>query len=405
MGTPLNGDLSPGYCIRQSLFNNRIMITLRKKIVFTATTPFAVNAFLIPHLRALSDGFEVILCVNKNEYEFSQDFPKEVAIKQIDFKRRISFLWDIKALFQLIFFFIKVSPVSVHSITPKAGLLTMIAGFIASIPYRNHTFTGQIWVNQKGLRRNIYKFFDKVIVFLSTNVFSDSRSQNDFLVKEGIVSDYKIKTLGPGSITGVNLQKFCESECQKQKLRNTLGVSDIAIVFLFVGRVTKDKGILDLLEAYASVSSSCNFVELWVVGPDEEKLLVKNQKLSNNYKGTIRWMGKTMHPEKFMQAADILVLPSFREGFGSVIIEAAACGIPTIAYHIDGVVDAVVNNKTGLLVPLSNVSLLTSAMISLAKNDIYRKDLAKNAKKRVSKEFSENIVVRAWLSFYQTIRD
>ncbi len=181
--------------------------------------------------------------------------------------------------------------------------------------------------------------------------------------------------------------------------RGDLNVDNAAIVFLYVGRITKDKGLFDLIAAMNIVSGQYPNAELWIVGPDEagiqQDLLIQ---VGVNTK--VRWLGQTFHPEHYMAAADILLLPSYREGFGSVIIEAAACGIPAIAYKTEGVVDAIVDGQTGLLVEKFNIDKFSQAMVRLIEDATLRSQLGLAAKKRSQELFASEIIAGAWERYY-----
>ena len=365
-----------------------------------ATTPFAVNPFLTPHMVDLSKKYTVVLCVNMNAYELLPWITNTVKVVHIPFVRKMAPLTDFRNLIQLIWLVWRVKPSVIHSITPKAGLLSMMAGFINRIPNRWHTFTGQVWVTKRGLGRVLLKAFDKIIVMLSSMVFADSHSQCRYLVKEGLVRSNDISVLGEGSIAGVDLERFQVNLHIRKKIREYLGARGDACVFLFLGRLSLDKGVYDLVQAFLHLAESVGPIELWMVGPDEDGLLTDLQKNSSGCGFPIRWLGKTLEPEKYMASADVLVLPSYREGFGSVIIEAAACGNPAIAYRIDGVIDAIVDGVTGVLVEVGSVHALSNAMETLSRDVKLRTRLGRQARERAEKHFCSQTITAAWMKHY-----
>jgi len=373
----------------------------QKKICFVVTTPFTVNGFLINHLTELSKFYRLSLCINLDQYELSPKLDiSNLEIINVPLERKISLLKDLKTWLVLFWIFRLHRFDSVHSITPKAGLLAMSSAFFARIPRRFHTFTGQIWVNQAGLKRIIFKYVDLLIANCATFLFADSASQIRFLVGEGVCNPAKIFMLGSGSISGVDLSRFQSNPLIRTQLREGLSVSENDCVFLFVGRLCRDKGLFDLLTAFSKIKSERKNAVLWIVGPDEEGIVAQVKERSAELYGLVKWIGPTFSPEHYMCAADVLLLPSYREGFGSVIIEAAACHLPTIAYRIDGVVDAVIDGKTGLLVNLGNVEELMDRMELLLSNLTLRVSLGGSAKERAHRFFSSNSVTQAWLDFY-----
>lgn len=370
-------------------------------VMFVATTPFAVNAFLANHMAALSKEFRIILCTNLEAYNLVPALLNSVEVHHIPFSRRISLCTDFKSILRLTVVVRRVRPAVIHSITPKAGLLATLAGFIAGVTNRWHTFTGQVWATKRGFARIAFKTFDRLTVLFASKVFADSASQSRLLSDEGVTRDGQIAILGAGSIAGVNTSRFCPDTLSRQRLRQQVGANANACVFLFVGRQTKDKGMFDLIHSFLILSETIRDIELWVVGPDDEGLQQTLQKLAEGSGALIRWMGATPAPEHFMVAADVLLLPSYREGFGSVIIEGAACGIPTIAYRIVGVIDAIACGTSGLMVELGDTSAFVSAMRQLALDSELRLRLGNQARERAIREFSSERVTNAWLEFYR----
>lgn len=369
--------------------------------MFLATTPFAVNAFLRAHIATLSKVYPIVLCVNTHAYPLVDDVHTHAEVIHVDFARRVALWQDLKALSQLLRILVQTSPLSVHSITPKAGFLGMLAAWLMRTPCRCHTFTGQVWVTRQGISRWMLKQFDKLIALFSTQVFADSPSQCRLLESESVVRRGCISVLGAGSMAGVDLDRFHPDPDVRKSERAAAGTPASSTVFLYVGRLARDKGVFDLVAAFSDVVAKHNDVELWMVGPDEEGMLPKLKKLADHSGGRVRWIGATKAPERYMAAADIFLLPSYREGFGSVIIEAAACGIPAIAYRIGGVVDAVEDGRTGILVPERDVDSLAVAMLSLAVDDQRRGTLGRQARTRVVGEYSSTVVTAAWLGFYE----
>lgn len=376
---------------------------MRQSLVFVATTPFAVNAFLRPHLLALAETHDVTLCVNTTAYPLVEEVAHAVRVRHIHIARKIAPWQDLRALLQLLRCFLEIQPATVHSMTPKAGLLAMLAGYLAGVPLRFHTFTGQVWATRTGITRFLLKGIDGLIVRCASRIFTDSASQCRFLEDEGVVRRGGVTVLGPGSVAGVNLARFRPDPAARLTLRIETGVSDAVPVFLFVGRLVRDKGVFDLVEAFAKLNAQHKHWELWMVGPDEEGLQVMLQEEGQRRGARIRWFGPTSEPEKFMAAADVFVLPSYREGFGSVIIEAAACGIPSIVYRIDGVIDAIVDGRTGLFVDKADIQGLSDAMNRLGAESSTRKTLGEAAYLRASSEFSSTSVSTAWIDFYSAV--
>jgi glycosyltransferase involved in cell wall biosynthesis len=366
-------------------------------------TPFTANAFLLDILKVLSLRYRVFLCLNQSIYPLLPDFEDSgIRIINIPIQRKLSPLSDLKVLKSLLVTFKREKFVSVHTFTPKAGLLGMLVAYLCSVPNRLHTFTGQVWVNEYGFKRWFYKNMDRAIVFFSTQVFCDSASQGKFLQEEGVVKKSVISVIGCGSISGVNLARFHPQADQKFDIHFSQLDSQDHFNFLFVGRIARDKGVFDLVEAFMGVSQENPQARLWIVGPDEEGLRAqieyKFPKLND-----VLWMGSSTTPEVFMAKADVLVLPSYREGFGTVIIEAAACKTPAIAYRIVGVIDAIEDCRSGILVNKGDSKALELAMKSAMLNPNRTLQMGEYAYQRAVSSFCSKNVTDSWLNLYESI--
>ena len=368
------------------------------KVYFVATVDFVVNAFLLNHLKALSKRFDVTVIVSTEDPLFLAKQGVDVEVIPLNISRNIHILSDIACLIRLVSIFIKYHPCAVHSITPKAGLLAMLAAFIVRVPFRVHTFTGQVWVTSHGLKRLMLKSFDRLIAGLATFNIVDSPSQQQFLIDEKVLCKKNSVVFGLGSVSGVDLNKFKASKATFNELRHTLGISEGAFVFTYLGRLNKDKGVLDLAQAFSRIKESNAY--LLIVGPDEGGFVDEIKKINAYKLEQIRFVGFTTVPEQYLAASNALCLPSYREGFGSVIIEAAAMGVPAIASNIYGITDAVVDSQTGLLHEPRDVFGIKNKMESVLENPSLVKKLATNAKKRTVKEFDSVVITHEWLKFY-----
>lgn len=373
----------------------------RKKVCFVTTIEMTVRAFLLEHIRAMSEIYDVCVIANTENPDFLKPLEINVIVIPVVIERKIYLLHDIKALFRLYWLFRKNGFDVVHSIMTKSGLLGMVAGFLARVPNRVHTFTGQLWVTQSGFKHFFLKSIDRLLAFLATRILVDSNSQRDFIISEGIVSGAKAYVLARGSITGVNTEKFRPNSQARADIRASLGISDSDVVFLFLGRLTRDKGLLDLARAFSKVRNRYNNVDLMVVGPDEEGLRERILEICGAYSDMIYFEDYTNIPESYMAAADVFCLPSYREGFGNVIIEAAATGIPAIGTRIYGVTDTIEDGVTGLLYEPRDAEALASLMERLIKNADLRKEIGMKARTKALQDYSNEKVVSAMLDFYE----
>jgi glycosyltransferase involved in cell wall biosynthesis len=316
-------------------------------------------------------------------------------------RRKVSPLYDLTALARLFLLFRHERYAAVSSVTPKAGLLALVAATLAGVPLRIHVFTGQVWAAREGWRRRLLKLADRFMARLATHVLADSPSQRDFMVMERVAAAEKIRVLGNGSICGVDGERFRPDAGRRTVVRRAQGIPEDAPVFLFIGRLNRDKGVLDLTDAFAALGDASAW--LLVVGPDEARLREEMEHRLGPALARTRFVGYTDRPEEFMVAADVFCLPSYREGFGMVIIEAAAAGIPAIGSRIYGVTDAIEENVTGLLHRAGNAAELAGLMAMLTRDTERRQAMGEAARERALRLFSREAVTKAWLDFYRQL--
>jgi len=320
-------------------------------------------------------------------------------------ERKPAPLTDLRSLVKVVRFLCQNRFDIVHSSTPKAGFLTALAGGLARVPIRIHTFTGQPWVELAGFKRRIPRECERIIGKLVTQCYADSASQREFLISEGLVAPGKIAVIGAGSISGVDLQRFSLGRWGGDAARQTryeLGIPADALVIVFVGRVTKDKGIVELLAAFEIMANSNPTVHLLLVGPfepDQDPLPAETLRRLRSHP-RVHAVGNTEKPEKFFATGDIFCLPSYREGFGSVVIEAGAMELPAVVTRVTGLVDGVVNGVTGLIVPPKDVNLLVDALHKLAGSKELRRSLGQAGRERAARIFDARIINEAVVAEY-----
>ena len=362
------------------------------RIARVSTIPFFVYTQLRTQLEALAEAGAFVSIITSDD-ELSD---KIKTIKGCDFKslfiaREISLFSDIYTLVKLWNIFRKEKFDIVHSTTPKAGLLCAIAAKFAGVPVCIHTFTGQPWVTMKGIKKVLVKWSDKLIATLNTQCYADSPSQCDFLIKNKIISTNKLNVIGSGSLAGVDIQRFSNDNFSEEdtiKLKANYSIDPNAKIILFVGRVTREKGIFDLIKAVKKLIENGVNVYLLVLGPfeqnNEENVCSFGEKLCGD---RIIFVGFNNEPERFMFASDLLCLPSYREGFGTVVIEAASMGLPVVGTNIYGLKDAIINGETGVLVEPQNSKELTQALAQLLSNDTLRQKMGSRASARARMNF------------------
>jgi len=376
---------------------------MRKKICFVTAAEITVKAFLVEHLKVLSNYYDLSIVTNTNNDSFLKHYGLNVNVIHVAIERKISPLRDITTFIHLFFLFKKRRFDVIHSITPKSGLLSMLAACCASAPVRIHIFTGQVWATRTGIYRWGLKFADKVISFCATHILVDSNSQKDFLVKEKVISELKSCVIANGSVCGVNTQRFSFDQAARKGLREKYLIDENDIVFLYLGRLNVDKGLFDLAQAFAKVCEVNASARLVIVGPDEENMKEKIQEYCETYSDRLIFEDYTNAPEKYMAMADIFCLPSYREGFGMTIIEAGSVGIPSIGTKIYGIIDAIDENVTGFIYMPRNIEDLRNKMLKMMDEPSIRLEMGRCARERAIRLFSKDYVVGAFLNFYQSL--
>lgn len=379
------------------------MATFSKKICIISTIPYPLQVFMKPHIERLSQFYEITLIANGQSSDFNEMLDTNVKFINLAIERKISLLKDVAALVKLYRILCEGQYDVVHSLMPKTSLLGMTAAFMARVPVRIHTFTGQVWANQIGLPRFLFKKIDQLVAACATNILTDSASQKQFLIDQKIVSINKIKVLGNGSVCGVNVNRFKPDIDARQKLRLQYGINESATVFMFLGRINQEKGVLDLANAFLNIASNHPDLHLFIVGPDESGVSNEVHDLLQSVHTQYHRVDLTSTPELLMSAADVFCLPSYREGFGSVLIEAAATGLPTIASNIYGITDAVIDGETGILHEPKNIGQIEAAMLTLLNDCDLRSKMGLAGKLRAINDFSTQHLVDEMLKYYTNV--
>ena len=358
-----------------------------------STVPFYVAAQLKHQITFLGQQGAKVAVVSRDEQEQSEfDGLTGVSYYAIDIPRAIAPWRDFKALIQLILFFRKQKIQLAHSTTPKAGLLSAVAAFLANVPIRLHTFTGQQWVTMRGVKRWLSRFSDLLIGKLNTRCYTDSPGQRQYLIDEKLLAADRLLVLGAGSLAGVDIRRFSHERfppVERRTLRESLNIPALAPVLLFIGRITIDKGVRELLLAFQNLKERGSDAHLVFVGRFDADSGVEGNVSQDDLKNIqdVHFAGYTEIPEAYMAITDILCLPSYREGFGTVVIEAAAMGVPTIGTNIYGLSDAIVHNETGILVPPRDVDALTDALKQLLADGQLRATMGAAARRRAQEVF------------------
>lgn len=336
-----------------------------KKICFIATLASTLKAFVLPAVEYImrNTDWKVYVICDRDE-SFVSFLPAEVTYIPIPMKRGIS-LAGIRAMLQMVKAFKREKFDLVQYSTPNAALYASLAGKLAGVPVRLYCQWGMVYVGMSGLKRKVFKLEEKLVCSLSTWIEPDSKSNLEFAHKEGLYPQAKGSVIGKGSACGVNFEKFniVKKMEYRSEVRSQCGIPADAYGFGFVGRITRDKGIDELLSAFKRVWEEDSSVYLLLVGRiEKEELLDQELYEWSQSCNHVIYVGRTEVVEQYLSAMDCYVLPSYREGFGMGTIEAEAMGVPVIVTDIPGPIDAMIPDVTGKVVKKADVETLYQAM-------------------------------------------
>ena len=369
-----------------------------KRLCFVTIVSMTVRAFVIPVIRYFSEmtDWEITVICN-DDPTLEQDLPTGTHYFPISMKRGIS-LSGVSAMLKMYQLFRREKFDLVQYSTPNAALYASMASWLAGIQHRKYHLMGFRYLGFQGIKRGIFKLIEKFSCALSSDIECVSKSNMDLGIQDKVFPAQKAHIVFHGSSAGIDLGRFRigNKPSWRKSVREELGYDENQCVFGYAGRITRDKGINELLAAFKLLSSMQN--RLLLIGSIEnrdaldEKLLRDAENdphvLFHEYVDDI---------ERYYAAMDVLVLPSYREGFGNIIIEAQAMGVPVIVTDIPGPIDAMKPMETGLSVPVADIDALSTAMNTLAKDSALRSELGRHGRKLVEEQFDQKILLDHFL--------
>ena len=366
------------------------------KICFVTTVSITLRAFVLPTLEYLvrnTDWQITVICDDDPTFEAA--LPQGVRYIPVSMKRGIS-LGGIGAMLKMWKIFRQEKFDLVQYSTPNASLYASMAAKLAGVPVRLYCQWGIAYVGFHGLKRKIFKAIEKLVCRFSTQIEPDSFGNLRFSREEGLYGEEKSRVVWNGSASGVDLTKFdiSQKNAWRQAIRSRYGLED-AFVYGFVGRITRDKGINELFAAYQKLCAEKENTYLMLVGGKENEQLLDQALLAwAQEHPRVFFCGQTNEVEKYMSAMDVYILPSYREGFGSAVVEAEAMGVPVIVSDIPGPTDAMVPEQTGLLVKKADVDTLYQAMARICGDRDLCAALGRQAAGFAAERFDQKQLVR-----------
>lgn len=373
-----------------------------KKLFRISTIPTSLETLLKGQLKMLSEYYEVVAVSSPGEKMKVLEEREGVRTVSIPMERRISLVKDFISLLRLIVLFAKERPDIVHSITPKAGLLSMLAAWITRVPARMHTFTGLVFPTATGKMQKLLIAMDRLTCFCATHINPEGEGVKRDLVNYNITSK-PLHIIANGNVNGIDLEYFdktpevVEKACSYKK--------EGTFTFCFVGRMVRDKGINELVHSFLRLYQKDERVRLLLVGPFEKELdpvLPEVEEHILHHPG-ICYMGYQNDVRPFLVASDALVFPSYREGFPNVVIQAGAMGLPAIVTDINGCNEIVLPDLNGVIIPSKDEQALYESMKYFASHPVEVEKMAANARPLIASRYEQRIVWNALLDEYKSI--
>ena len=382
-----------------------------KKLIRITTVPISFKVLLKGQLRFMaSNGFDVKGVSSEGEELREVHENEGIVMEAINMSRKITPFQDLKSLWEMWNFLRKEKPQIVHTHTPKAGIIGMLAARLAGVPHRLHTVAGLPLMEATGIKRKILNFVEKLTYSSATRVYPNSKGLYDFILQNNFTQSNKLKIIANGSSNGINTIFFNPeqvTETERVTLREKLNIQPDDFVFVFVGRIVSDKGINELIKAFSELQTAENNeltgIKLLLVGGLESDLDPLNPETlaEINQNKDIISAGFQQDVRPFFAISDALAFPSYREGFPNVVMQAGAMGLPSIVSDINGCNEIIVEGENGLIIPPKNVEKLKEKMLTLAKDKNLYTKLKGNSRRMLENRYEQSVVWNALLEEYE----
>jgi len=379
----------------------------KKKIIRAVTSPLSLT-FLRGIMRELSDKYEMVALSSSGKEQQGLAASDGVRCITVEMERHISLLNDLRALVQLVGVMLRERPCMVHSMTPKAGLLCMMAAWLTRVPVRVHTFTGLVFPTTTGLKRRILMLTDSLTCACATHVVPEGEGVRHDLRQYGITRK-PMRVLGYGNVRGIDLTHFDpaaeEVRRGRERIEREVFAGERKFTFVFVGRVVSSKGVNELVKAFRRLCDERRKSRLVLVGAFEDTLDPVSASTRREMDGNadILAVGAQSDVRPWYAAADVCVLPSYREGVPNVVLEAGAMALPSIVTDINGSREIISNGENGLIVPPRSVDALHEAMCAMMDDDEARRRMAAAARPRIAARYEQGFVRKCLYDFYDEI--
>jgi len=367
---------------------------MKEKLIRITTVPISLKILLKGQLGYFNDPYDLV-AVSSGGKELEEVASQEgVRVVPLDMSRQITPVKDMLSLVKMTLLFLKEKPDIVHTHTPKAGLIGMIAAWIVRVPCRLHTVAGMPLMESAGIKKSILTFVEKITYACATNVYPNSYGLESYILEHGMAKSSKLKVLGNGSSNGIDVDHFKPDERLKEtaaSLKEKFAIEEKDFVYIFVGRLVKDKGLNELLSAFHKLSRENPHLKLLLVGEFEMELDplldVSMEILKTNT--SIISVGFQQDVRPYFLLSDCLVFPSYREGFPNVVMQAGAMGLPAIVTDINGCNEIIENGKNGLYIIPKDIKSLYDKMHLLSQDSMLLQDLQKHAREMIVSRYDQ----------------
>jgi glycosyltransferase involved in cell wall biosynthesis len=381
----------------------------RKKILRITTVPVSLHKLLQGQANYMQEkGFKIILASAHGKEIKQVEQSTGLPVHILPLTRKISPLTDLKALWKTYKLIKKEKPDIVHTHTPKAGIIGMLAAKLAGVPIRMHTVAGMPMLVSKGLKAKLLYWVEKITYYAATHIYPNSFGLLQIIIDLKLTQTDKLKVIADGSSNGIDTRYFNPeifSTEQKKQIKKELGIAPQDFVFIFIGRLVKDKGINELADAADRLSRQYNNFKLLLIGneePDLDPLLPETKKIINENTSIIT-TGWVEDVRPYLAISNILVFPSYREGFPNVVLQAGAMRLPAIVTDINGCNEIISPNKNGIIIPVKNKEALFKAMKKILENPKIAQELSTNTRKKIQEKYEQKVIWEALYNEYQNL--
>lgn len=377
-----------------------------KKLLIIVTVPVVLETWLKGQPKFLSEHYDVEVITASSLSVQSVEANENVSIKTMDFTRQISPFRDIKVLLQLISYMMKEKPTIVYTLTPKAGLLGMIASWISRVPHRIHCVVGLPHLEAEGRRKIILTKTEKITYFFASKIYCNSLNLQQVVTS---LTTKPVGIIGNGSVNGVDTDYFKNKLTQDEKIKiiENLGFEKRDFIITFVGRIVKDKGINELINVFNKLSLKYLDIKLLLIGDyknETDPISAKSmQTIEEN--SSIRYLEFQENVGEFMSISKLFVLPSYREGLPNVLIEAGSYGIPLVATNINGCNEIIRDNQNGLLVKKKNEKSLSDAIEKFVADKEFYQKIQSNVRESIVSRYDQKYFLQELLKEFQKVED